>query len=288
MGGQGDPFVNFNGNQIVNLLEFMGAPLAVIGRRSGTKDMNQWGNSISSQINIVPPINLSFTKSYNNSTRELTVNAAVTALRNIDTATRISLTLTENNLIYSQASHPNCPPGGLNYVHKHVARSMVNGALGEELSTGTWLQGTVRTKSWTTFLDNGWNAANCEIGVFVYFYLPNTTLSYQCYVLQTSKNAVITGISNAGEIAGEFHLRQNYPNPFNPSTNIKFSVPETGPVSLRIFDIAGNEVSVLWDNVLKAGSYNAQFEGTSLSSGVYFCRLNAGGFSETRKMILLK
>ena len=90
-----------------------------------------------------------------------------------------------------------------------------------------------------------------------------------------------------------FSLSQNYPNPFNPKTEISFSVWKRGPVSLAVYDIFGQKVEVLVDAVLPAGSYEIRWDGTDsegrkLASGVYFCRLTAGGNSSTSKMILLK
>jgi hypothetical protein len=283
-----DPFKDFNGNEILNLLAYTAYPRAAIGRREGNLNRAYWQGAVNNQVNLVPFINLSFTKSYNPSNRQLSVNTTATALRNIDTATKINFTITESNLIANQTSNSSCPPGGPNYIHKWVCRSMVNGALGEDFSTGTWLQGTVKTKLWTTTIPAGWNAANCEIGVFVYFNTPGGILNSQCYVLQTSKDIVITGIGNSGEILEGFSLSQNYPNPFNPSTNIKFTVPKDGRVTLKVYDMIGNEVATIWDDFLKKGAYNGGFDGTNLSSGVYFYRLTAGEFSDTKKMILMK
>jgi hypothetical protein len=93
----------------------------------------------------------------------------------------------------------------------------------------------------------------------------------------------------------EFELYQNYPNPFNPVTKINFDIPnvETGHapslrVRLRIFDILGNLVRTLTDESLPPGRYKVEFDAGGLSSGVYFYRLNAGDFTETKKMILLR
>ena len=79
-----------------------------------------------------------------------------------------------------------------------------------------------------------------------------------------------------------------YPNPFNPETNLAFDLPKAGDVSLMIYDIQGREVVHLIDGWLTAGTYQAVFDGTQLTSGVYFARLQAEGFSQTRKMLLVK
>ena len=96
----------------------------------------------------------------------------------------------------------------------------------------------------------------------------------------------------------EFALYQNYPNPFNPSTKIKFTIPsnvkrETSNVSLKVYDVLGNEVAVLVDEEKPAGIYEVEFdshssEARNLTCGVYIYQLTAGNFSLTKKMILLK
>jgi hypothetical protein len=86
----------------------------------------------------------------------------------------------------------------------------------------------------------------------------------------------------------EFSLAQNYPNPFNPSTTIRFVVPVSGFVSLKVFDLLGREVATLVDEKKDAGSYEVTFDGKNLSSGVYFYRLQAGEFVQTKKLLLQK
>jgi photosystem II stability/assembly factor-like uncharacterized protein len=85
-----------------------------------------------------------------------------------------------------------------------------------------------------------------------------------------------------------FSLEQNYPNPFNPSTTINYSIKEKGFVTLKVFDILGNEVKTLVNDEQDAGSYKFNFDASSFSSGIYFYALKAGEFFSTKKMILLK
>ena len=85
-----------------------------------------------------------------------------------------------------------------------------------------------------------------------------------------------------------FDLGQNYPNPFNPSTTITYSLPAGGSVSLKVYDALGREAATLVNETKAAGTYTAQFDGTHLSSGIYFARLQSGGKIQMRKMQLLK
>ncbi len=91
------------------------------------------------------------------------------------------------------------------------------------------------------------------------------------------------------EISKVFELEQNYPNPFNPKTNINFDLPEEGKIKLIIYDILGREIIRLVNNELKtAGKYTVEFNGTNLASGVYFYRLEANKFAQTKRMVLVK
>jgi S-formylglutathione hydrolase FrmB len=89
-------------------------------------------------------------------------------------------------------------------------------------------------------------------------------------------------------VLDRFELSQNYPNPFNPSTNLEFRVSSLGFVSLKIFDVLGREVATLVNEVCPAGVYMVRWDASSLSSGVYFYKLQAGEFTQTRKMVLLR
>ncbi|MBE7477447.1 MAG: T9SS type A sorting domain-containing protein [Ignavibacteriota bacterium] len=85
-----------------------------------------------------------------------------------------------------------------------------------------------------------------------------------------------------------FYLGQNYPNPFNPSTNIKYSIPADGNVTLKIYDILGEEVSTLVNEFQQAGTFDVVFDGSNLSSGVYYYQLTSGELTSTKKMMLTK
>ena len=86
----------------------------------------------------------------------------------------------------------------------------------------------------------------------------------------------------------QFELSQNYPNPFNPSTIIKFSIPQSSNVTLKVFNTLGQEVKTLIDQNMESGVHSISFNATDLNSGIYFYRLDAGQFSEVRKMTLIK
>lgn len=288
-GGGTDPFINFNGNSILSLLGLSSYPTGVVGRRTGIISRNAWyGQCIIQSNNYPPPITYTTNRHYNPATRQIDMTVIATALRDIDTNTYINFVITEDNLVYPQTGNGDCP-GSSTWVHKFVVRNMVNGASGEALSTGHWASGTTKTKTWTTTLDAAWVYANCKTGVFAYFQSSN--LSYTSYVLQTKKESVNnfpTGIENPTVEPLKYNLSQNYPNPFNPTSNIHFSIPKDGIVKLKVYDALGNVVAIYSDGFMKAGEYNAEFDGSKLASGVYFYQLTAGDFTATKKMILTK
>jgi hypothetical protein len=92
----------------------------------------------------------------------------------------------------------------------------------------------------------------------------------------------------ASTLPSSYQLEQNFPNPFNPATNIRYSVPKASKVELRVFDLLGREVRELVSTVQPPGQYSVAFNAQGLASGVYFYRLTAGTFTETKKLMLLK
>lgn len=107
---------------------------------------------------------------------------------------------------------------------------------------------------------------------------------------------VVVDVETTGQIPSNFALEQNYPNPFNPSTTIRFSLPTSALVTLKVYDVVGREVAGLVDQQLAAGVYNYRFDAKRLAGGTYFCRMRATStengkqqnFADTKKLILLK
>ncbi len=93
---------------------------------------------------------------------------------------------------------------------------------------------------------------------------------------------------NNSVLPTKFDLSQNYPNPFNPSTTIKYQVPQNSFVSVNVYDVLGNEVRTLVREEKAAGSYELRFDAGNMPSGVYFYKIQAGNFTQTKKMILMK
>ncbi|HMS66461.1 MAG TPA: T9SS type A sorting domain-containing protein [Ignavibacteria bacterium] len=97
-----------------------------------------------------------------------------------------------------------------------------------------------------------------------------------------------TEISPLSSEATDYNLSQNYPNPFNPVTELKFGISKPGFVSLKIYDILGNEVTTVVNSALLPGTYSYKYDASALSSGVYYYSIISGDFKETKRMLLVK
>lgn len=155
-----------------------------------------------------------------------------------------------------------------------------------------WIVGSGGTILKTTNSGNTWISDISGAGNIVFFSVdfPGTTVGYA----SASNGAIYkynppTAVNNySNEVPNSFKLYNNYPNPFNPSTTIKFDIAKGSNVKITIYDILGKEVKILVNENLKAGKYQINFDASSISSGTYFYRVDAGDYSEIKKMVLLK
>jgi hypothetical protein len=93
---------------------------------------------------------------------------------------------------------------------------------------------------------------------------------------------------SAAHVPSSFALSQNFPNPFNPSTNFTYQIAKEGFVSVKVYDVLGQEAATLVNEYKPAGSYRATWNAATFNSGIYFCRIETGSFTETKKMVLVK
>jgi hypothetical protein len=114
-----------------------------------------------------------------------------------------------------------------------------------------------------------------------YKFVPRTDADFVNVVLAVEKEA-------GSAVPASYLLSQNYPNPFNPSTTIRYAIPATGLTTLKVFNILGQEVAMLVNEVQTAGVYTVRFDASSLASGLYFFRIQSGSFSQVKKMVLVK
>lgn len=169
----------------------------------------------------------------------------------------------------------------------------------------SWLSKNVTSIRIEYSTDNSlsWNLIALNVDATKSFYnwtVPNTPSTYclvriidnndPTNVSISNNNFAISIVLSADDniIPTEYKLLQNYPNPFNPSTTIKFSIPNSQFVTLKVYDMLGREITALVNEEKLAGNYEVKFDGSTLPSGVYFYRIQAGSFSQTKKLLLLK
>jgi photosystem II stability/assembly factor-like uncharacterized protein len=150
----------------------------------------------------------------------------------------------------------------------------------------------------TTDGGNNWTAQTSpiiEILTDVWFTSANTGYisTWSGKVLKTTNGGMVPVTPISTEVPKEFSISQNYPNPFNPTTNIRFSIPQVGngrdrSVQIILYDVLGNVVETLVNDKISPGTYEVTFNASNYSSGIYYYKLIAGGFTDAKKMVLIK
>ncbi|MEO8512070.1 MAG: Omp28-related outer membrane protein [Ignavibacteria bacterium] len=300
--GGSDPWQYFNGNPLRTMLGFAAYPTGIFDRTNHPGNgssfpyitYNMWTSYASTRYTASPNsvINVIVSSSsYNPGTRSLSVTVNATALQDLTGQYKVVYVLTEDNVVYPQNYYASCGTAGYHndYVHKWIARTVANDPNGENVNTGTWSTNQMISKSITTTIDSAWIPENCNMNVIIYKDNPSGLYLSEVGQGVTKKVSELVGISQTGtQLPEVYALSQNYPNPFNPTTNIKFTLPKDGNVSLKLYNSMGQVVGTYADGFMKAGSYNAEIDGSDLSSGVYFYSLVTDNFVDTKKMMLVK
>lgn len=170
-------------------------------------------------------------------------------------------------------------------------------------NTNTWVsQGDSAAAKPIMPIGDGYSSASLKVGdITAFANICQTTYNYQgislweynqipsAYILDEYAAAwVVSAVPKIETHPTGYTLSQNYPNPFNPTTKIEYQVPATAHVMVNVFDVLGREIAVLVNERKQSGNYSVQFNTPANSSGIYFYRLQAGSFVETRKMTVLK
>jgi hypothetical protein len=283
-----DPFSFFPGNTIISSLGFSGYPTGIVDRTSAPQSRTLWLSNVANRKNVPPTVNITSSRSFNQTTRELNFTVNSTSLSSMTGTFYLSVILLEDSLIYNQTGNSSCP-GGADYVHDHVVRAMINGATGELLTNTSWERGQTISKSYKYQIPNNIALKYASIVAMVYK-LGSTLNTSEIQQAEKWKLLDTTATSTPTEVGpvAEFELYQNYPNPFNPTTVISYQSPTNGLHSLVIYDLIGKEVAVLVNEFRTAGKYDIEFDASNLPAGVYFYRLKVANFTKTRKMQLIK
>ncbi|MFA5403776.1 MAG: T9SS type A sorting domain-containing protein [Ignavibacteria bacterium] len=158
-----------------------------------------------------------------------------------------------------------------------------------------WVSGTHTTTS-TTIPPTAsvWDQPISSIDIsYSYIITVPGTYNYKCTPHESMGmvgviNAQISSITKNENITLTYKLNQNYPNPFNPMTNISFSIPKSEFVKITVYNEIGREIETVLSENLNVGSYTINYNASKLSSGIYFYKINAGDFKETKRMLLIK
>jgi hypothetical protein len=302
-GDNNDPFRNFFGNNIRTLLGLTNFPTGVIDRVSGIHTWNSgWISSMNSR-NVVPAtVSIGIERNYNINTREFVATVDFTALENLNGKYNYNIILVEDGQVYGQTSNEQCSPGITyfpNYVHFWLVRDMMNGDRGEEIVNGAWNQGELISMNFSYTVPvpaapaPDFNPDGC--GIVVLVYKNGSPLNSNAEIQQAEQWPLTGPLSITPDenfINKSFELEQNFPNPFNPSTTIRYSIPngakQSQLVTLKVYDVLGNEVATLVNVEKQAGNYEVEFNAMELTSGIYFYKIQAGSLIETKKMLLLR
>jgi len=230
-----------------------------------------WAASLNNLVAAQSPLKIVLNGTRN--TNQFNVNAQLTKTGDI----------TENDLVIHFIVAEDIYFDGRNSIsnHKHVMRKMLPTPDGQSFTINL---NETKNIPQVIELDPTWDEDSLNVVVFV-----QSSASKTVYQSETIRyNDLIVSIFEEPGIPANFILEQNYPNPFNPSTVISWQSPVGSHQTLKVYDLLGNEVATLVDEYKTAGSYEVEFSAKGLTSGIYFYRLQASDFVETKKLMLLK
>lgn len=205
------------------------------------------------------------------------------------------------NMNLHNVKHPNSAQGVVKIkfpaANINLTGNVVECLLIEENKITIRGEGKIKGKGNYGFLVTAIDAGNSgdQIKITIWDKLDGDNVIYDNLIMNELGGGYITIVNspfvkegNELNIPDEFSLEQNYPNPFNPSTTIKYSIPNSGFVTLKVYDIIGNELVTLVDEERSPGSYEVSFNASDYASGIYIYALRADGFTQTKKMMLIK
>ncbi len=258
------------------------APRAYIdGFIDGTSNYPNWPGAVEPRFLDPSPVSITLTGTRNGNT--LNLNASIHADVAVNSSNwRVHWIMTESEINQPQ----NSGSGYVPFTHHWVHRSMTPDASGSAITIS---QGQTVDIPKVITMGGTWIPNNCKVIVFVQ---NNTDKKVQnAEVINVD---AMTGVGEAGsETPRTFSLAQNYPNPFNPTTTVNYSVSSQSFVSIKVFNLLGEEVRTLVSSLNEPGNHVAEWDATdnkgkSVPSGVYLYTMTAGQFRETRKLMLLK
>ena len=180
----------------------------------------------------------------------------------------------------------NAKQAGTHTVVARVASALYSGQMRITINgNDSKIQNIPYTGSWQTWKDVNFGQFILNAGL--------NTIKVDCLIQAYNFNYIdvtygITSVKDNEELPEDYKLGQNYPNPFNPSTTINYSIPQSSFVTIKVYDLLGREVSSLVNQTKAGGNYSVQFNAAKLQSGIYYYSIQAGSFTQTKKLMLLK
>lgn len=245
-----------------------------VGNSTGTFCRNGLNKPILDNSTTYDTLNLNISNAFN----VIDVNVKVdTVVHTYDG----DLSITINHLSNSSQLSTNRGGSGDNFIN-----TVFNDSSTTLIGSGTSpFTGSFRPESPLTIFNN--NPVNGAWVLSVNDNAAQDTGTLRAWCLVITYQSLIGGIHTV-EIPNYYSLSQNYPNPFNPVTNIRYTIPNAGITTLKIYDVLGREVAVLVNEMRQPGVYTADFDASQLASGIYFYKLESGDFSAVKKMMLVK
>jgi hypothetical protein len=291
-----DPYSFFPGNGVIGMLSPPFWPSGTVDRTGAPGDQNLWTGQMTARNNVPATVDITLQRTYNPTTRELGAAVNVTALENLTGNYSMTLILLENGLISSQAGNGSCP-GGSNYVHNHVVRSMINGATGEDLNGGNpWNTGETITKNIQNILPSEIEPDSCHLVVLVHKtqtplynaeiqqaielqlldpnYTATMTTTDEYYFGESSNTAEYTAyIKNTGLLADTYNISLDFEGPggwVNTFTTVNgtFNLGDTDTVTVNPGDSISVQVSVNANSINGYGKTDAKFYSLNGSYGI--------------------
>lgn len=251
---------------------FSSTPRGIFDGALQSNSYANWGSAINNLAIQSSPfeITLQGTAASNN----VTIKASIKQTENISLSNLIAHFVAVETVNYAGRN-------GIT-LHKNVMRKMFPNSSGRSFSIS--FNQTLLLEE-VTSLNAGGDLS--KLGYVIFIQNSQTKTVYQSEYV-TYNQLITTNVESDISLPIGFSLSQNFPNPFNPSTTISYQIPEAAKVEIKVYNLIGKEVAVLIDEQKPAGKHSINFEASQLPGGVYFYKITAGRYAETKKMILLK
>lgn len=254
--------------------------MRIDGFTNGGSNYSTWPGAIEPRFLDASPITITLSGTRTGNTLDLRASIFAEAVVN-STNWRVHWVVVEDSINEPQ----NTGSGYVPFIHNWAHRGMYPDANGSAITIS---QGQTVNIDRAITLSSNWVANNCKVIVFV-----QNNGDKKVQNAEVKQVSTLLGVTDQNKLPRTFSLSQNYPNPFNPTTTLTYLLSSRVPVSLKIYNLLGEEVRELVSGIQDAGTYPVEWDGTAidgrvLPSGVYTYQLVAGSYRETRKMLLLK